>query len=215
VSESSKQFFDSRETELPQNEIMIESSTKRLKHMNRRKVVAICGSTRQASINHRLITAIMDLSAASLDITVFDGIGNLPQFNPDNDGDNVTKEVSDFRQQLADAEGVIICTPEYAHGVPGALKNAIDWTISSSSFPHKPTMLITASTGGYYGHKALMETLRAIEAKNIENLQLVIPFAKTKLNLDNKIIDERTLFDVRKLIADFVKTLNGDLDNEG
>ncbi len=176
--------------------------------MHKRKVLAISGSTRQNSTNHRLIKAIIELSAASLDITVFDGIGNLPQFNPDDDGDNVATEVADFRQQLNNAEGVIICTPEYAHGVPGALKNAIDWTVSSSSFPHKPTMLITASTGGFYGHKALMETLKAIEAKNIENLQMVIPFVKTKLNMDNRITDDQTLADVKKLISDFVETVN-------
>jgi chromate reductase, NAD(P)H dehydrogenase (quinone) len=176
--------------------------------MNKKKVVAISGSTRQNSINHSLLKAITHLSATSLDITIFDGIGNLPQFNPDHDGEHVTKEITDFRQQLQKADGVIICTPEYAHGVPGTLKNAIDWTISSSSFPGKPTMLITASTGGHYGHKALMETLRAIEAKNIDNLQMVIPFAKTKINLDNKITDDKTLVDVKKLIADFVETLN-------
>jgi NAD(P)H-dependent FMN reductase len=85
----------------------------------------------------------------------------------------------------------------------------IDWTISSSSFPHKPTVLITASTGGYHGYKALMETLKAIEAKNIENLQLVIPFAKTKISMNYKITDERTVVDVKKLIADFIATLNG------
>jgi len=178
--------------------------------MHKRKVLAISGSTRQNSTNHSLIKAIIELSATSLDIAVFDGIGNLPQFNPDTDGDNVAKEVAHFRRQLSNAEGVIICTPEYAHGVPGALKNAIDWTISSSSFPNKPTMLITASTGGFYGHKALMETLRAIEAKNIENLQMVIPFVKTKLNVDNRIVDDKTLADVKKLISDFVETLNNE-----
>jgi len=159
-------------------------------------------------MNHSLIKAIIELSETNLNILVFDGIGNLPQFNPDHDGDTVALEVSDFRQQLNNAEGIIICTPEYAHGVPGSLKNAIDWTISSSSFPHKPTMLITASTGGFYGHKALMETLKAIEAKNIENLQLVIPFVKTKVNEENKITDEKTLAEVRKLIFDFIETIN-------
>jgi NAD(P)H-dependent FMN reductase len=176
--------------------------------MNKKKVIAISGSTRQNSINHSLIKAIADLSAENLDITIFDGIANLPQFNPDNDGDNVADEVADFRQQLNNADGVIICTPEYAHGVPGTLKNAIDWTISSSSFPHKPTMLITASTGGQYGHKALMETLKAIEAKNIDNLQMVIPFVKTKISMDNKITNENTLAEVETLIARFIDTIS-------
>ena len=66
-----------------------------------------------------------------------------------------------------DADGVIICTPEYAHGVPGSLKNAIDWTVGTGEFSGKPTMLITASTDGKNGHKALLETLKVIEAKNI------------------------------------------------
>jgi NAD(P)H-dependent FMN reductase len=176
--------------------------------MSRKTVVAISGSTRQNSINHSLLKAIVDLSATSLDITIYDEIENLPQFNPDKDNENAPKEVTAFRQQLNSADGVIICTPEYAHGVPGTLKNAIDWTISSCSFPHKPTMLITASTGGHFGHKALLETLRAIEAKNIDNLQLVIPFAKTKINLNNKITDDKTLVDVKKLIVDFIETLN-------
>ena len=176
--------------------------------MNNKKVIAICGSTRQNSINHSLIKAIADLSAENLDITIFDGITNLPQFNPDNDGENVADEVADFRQQANAAEGIIICTPEYAHGVPGTLKNAIDWTISSSQFPHKPTMLITASTDGTFGHKALLETLKAIEAKNIDNLQLVISFAKTKINNENQITDDKTLYEVQALLATFIPTLS-------
>lgn len=176
--------------------------------MNKKKVIAICGSTRQNSINHSLIKAIVDLSTENLDITIFDGIANLPQFNPDNDGEYVANEVADFRQQVNNAEGIIICTPEYAHGVPGTLKNAIDWTISSSQFPHKPTMLITASTVGSFGHKALLETLKAIEAKNIDNLQLVISFAKTKINNENQITDNKTLHEVQALLTRFIQTLS-------
>ena len=176
--------------------------------MNNKKVIAICGSTRQASINHTLIKAIVNLSAENLDIAIFDGIANLPQFNPDNDEENVADEVADFRQQVNNAEGIIICTPEYAHGVPGTLKNAIDWTISSSQFPHKPTMLITASTDGNFGHKALLETLKAIEAKNIDNLQLVISFAKTKINYSSEITHKATLSAIEDLIESFSLAIN-------
>ncbi|MEJ7914086.1 MAG: NADPH-dependent FMN reductase [Chitinophagaceae bacterium] len=176
--------------------------------MNYKKVIAICGSTRQASINYSLIKAIVDLSAENLDITVFSGIAKLPQFDPDSDGEHVADEVADFRQLLNNAQGIIICTPEYAHGVPGTLKNAIDWTISSSQFPHKPTMLITASTDGRFGHKALLETLKAIEAKNIDNLQLVISFAKTKINNENQITDNKTLTEVQALLTRFIQTLS-------
>ncbi len=178
------------------------------RHMSTKKVIAICGSTRQNSINHSLINAIVALSVGSLHINVFNGIANLPQFNPDYDGAQVADAVADFRKQINEAEGIIICTPEYAHGIPGALKNAIDWTISSSQFPHKPTMLITAATDGSFAHNALMETLKAIEAKNVTNLQLVISFAKTKINNHNQITDSKTVEDVQALLTRFVQTLS-------
>jgi chromate reductase len=176
--------------------------------MIKRKILAISGSTRQQSSNDSLIKAIVVLSGDMLDITVYKRIYYLPQFNPDDDVEDIADEVAVFRQQLNNAEGIIICTPEYAHGVPGSLKNAIDWTISSSSFPHKPTMLITASTDGKYGHAALLETLKVIEAKNVINLQLVLPFIKTKINQDGKSIDNKTHDEVRKLINVFIETIN-------
>ncbi len=84
-----------------------------------KKVIAICGSTRLNSTNHSLIKAIVNLSAGDLDIVIFNGIADLPQYNPDNDGENVAQEVAHFRQLVNGADGILICTPEYAHGVPG------------------------------------------------------------------------------------------------
>ncbi|MEO7802452.1 MAG: NADPH-dependent FMN reductase [Ginsengibacter sp.] len=176
--------------------------------MEYKKVLAISGSTRQQSTNDSLIKAIEDLCVNVFDITVYKGIAGLPQFNPDDDIEDVDTKVAEFREQLYAADGILICTPEYAHGVPGTLKNAIDWTISSSNFPHKPTMLITASTDGKYGHAALLETLKVIEAKNVMNLQMVIPFVKTKISLDGKITDSKTLAGLETIIAEFIKTLN-------
>lgn len=171
-------------------------------------MLAISGSTRRNSTNHSLLKAIAALSAESLNMVIYDKIANLPHFNPDDNEDNIAVEVADFRRQLTHADGVIICTPEYGHGVPGTLKNAIDWTISTSEFSHKPTMLITASTDGTFGHKSLLETLKVIEAENIENLQLLIQFARTKISSDNKISDAKTLNDVKALIAAFIRAMN-------
>ncbi|GGA98240.1 NADPH-dependent FMN reductase [Puia dinghuensis] len=116
------------------------------------------------------------------------------------------QEVVDFRRRLEAAAGVVICTPEYAHGVPGSLKNAIDWTVATCEFSHKPTVLITASTDGQYGHKALLETLRVIEAENIDRLQLLIPFARTKINGEGRITDGDTLAAVKEIMEEFVRT---------
>ena len=174
---------------------------------SRKKILAISGSTRESSTNHRLINAISEISKEIFDIQLYKGIASLPHFNPDNDQENVDKEITHFRELLKVSDGVIICTPEYAHGVPGTLKNAIDWTVGTNDFVHKPTLLITASTDGKYGHHALLETLRVIEAENIDELQLLIPFAATKVNYENKIIDENLSLEIKKLIADLNKTI--------
>lgn len=104
---------------------------------NRKKILAICGSTRTNSTNHHLIKAIAELSKDIFEIELYDRLAQLPQFNPDDDNENVSKEVLGFRHLLNKADGVIICTPEYAHGVPGSLKNAIDWTVGTSEFWQK------------------------------------------------------------------------------
>ena len=166
----------------------------------KQKILAISGSTRKNSTNHRLLKAIAEISKNDFDITFYDELSLLPSFNPDEDNENVAKEVARFRRLISESDGVIICTPEYAHGVPGSLKNAIDWTVGTGDFSRKPTLLITASTDGKYGHAALLETLRVIEAKNISELQLLISFASTKINAENKIIDGPTLNNVKILL---------------
>src|SRR5689334_9169043 len=104
----------------------------------KKKILAISGSTRQSSTNLNLIKAIIDIYADTLDIRIFEGLSDIPNFNPDLDNDHPPKNITDFRRQLKEADGILICTPEYAMGVPGALKNAIDWTVSSCEFSHKP-----------------------------------------------------------------------------
>ena len=172
----------------------------------RKKILAISGSTRQNSSNGNLLKAIAALFEDSMEMNIFEGIAALPHFNPD-ETDKTIAEVMHFRQLISNADGVIICTPEYAHGVPGSLKNAIDWTVSTNEFSHKPTALITASTDGRAGHAALLETLKTIEAENVEHLQLLISFIRTKINAANIITDEQTLLAIKTLIADLLQTI--------
>ncbi len=117
-------------------------------------------------------------------------------------------EVADLRRQLREADGVLICTPEYAMGVPGTLKNAIDWTVSSAEFSHKPTALITASSVGEKGHASLLETLKVIEANITDGTQLLISHARLKVNRDHQITDEATLSQVRSLICELDQMIN-------
>lgn len=173
-----------------------------------KKIIAICGSTRKSSSNLNLILAIKELSTDIFSINIYDRLAEIPHFNPDLDNENVPKQVVDFRGQLKEADGILICTPEYAMGVPGTLKNAIDWTVSSCEFYHRPTALITASSVGEKGHASLLETLKIIEAQITEETQLLISFVKTKINNDCKITDNKTLTEVKALIKAFDRVLS-------
>lgn len=165
-----------------------------------KNIFAICGSTRAQSSNLNLLKAISILSSDFFRIQIFTNIAALPHFNPDLDVAPEPAPVADFRAAINDADGIIICTPEYAMGVPGTLKNAIDWTVSSTVFSKKPTALITASSLGEKGHASLLETLKIIECNITEDTQLLIPHIKTKVNAAGEITDEKTLKEVNFLL---------------
>lgn len=184
--------------------------------MSRKKVLAISGSTRERSTNLHYIHAIAELSADELDISIYkgssgqNGLSDLPHFNPDLDADDPPAAVVEFRARLKEADGILICSPEYAMGVPGSLKNALDWVVSSSGFSGKPVALITASSMGQKAHESLLGTLRVIEAKLDDSTQLLIPFAGAKLGVDHRIKDPETLEKVEGVIKGFVRLMEGD-----
>ena len=166
----------------------------------KKKVLAISGSIRQHSTNHKYIKAIELLAGDAFEVHLFEGLAELPHFNPDMALENVPKQVLAFRELIANADGILICTPEYAHGVPGSLKNAIDWTVTSADLDGKPTLLITASTDGREGHKSLLETLHVIQAGSVKKLQLLISHAQTKINAQHEITDSVLLKNLKELL---------------
>jgi NAD(P)H-dependent FMN reductase len=126
------------------------------------KIIAICGSLRAQSSNRALLRAATNLG---IDVQIYEGLGSLPHFNPDDDADGATPPpaVTELRKLLADADGILISSPEYAHGVPGSLKNALDWLVSDGALVDKPVALINASpVGGEFARDSLVETLRTM-----------------------------------------------------
>jgi chromate reductase, NAD(P)H dehydrogenase (quinone) len=176
--------------------------------MTKKKIFAISGSTKASSINLSLIQAIAALTVDQFDILVFDGLMQISAFSPDMDT-NPPAEIIAFRNQLKAADGILICSPEYALGVPGVLKNAIDWTVASMEFSKKPTAFITAATMGSKAHQSLLDTLQIIEANVTDETQLLITNVKTKINANGKIIDEKTKLAVIQLL----KALNRLIEN--
>ncbi|MFC3584869.1 NADPH-dependent FMN reductase [Streptantibioticus rubrisoli] len=149
-------------------------------------LLAISGSLRAASSNGVLMGAVLELArAGGWDETAVARIGELPLFNPDLDGEGATpaKPVGALRQAVGQADAVVVVSPEYAHGVPGALKNALDWLVSSAEFVDKPVAVITASaSGGEYANAQLRETLRMMTATVVEEACLTVPGIAAKVD---------------------------------
>jgi len=159
-------------------------------------ILAISGSLRADSTNTTLVRAVMSIASDALDFTLYDGLGDLPHFSPDRDGDDALPAVARLRGLLRAADGVLICTPEYAFGVPGSLKNALDWTVSSGEFNGKPVAAISASPSPSGGDKALASlllTLRALGASVPPGAALSVPAIKKKLGADGRLTDETTI----------------------
>lgn len=112
------------------------------------RLLAISGSARKASTNTKLLREVAKLSPAGVEIEVFAGVGDLPVFSQDREGIDAPPEILAFAAKIAQADGLIISSPEYIHAIPGGLKNAIDWLVSREEIIDKPIALIHASHGG-------------------------------------------------------------------
>lgn len=107
------------------------------------RILSISGSLRAASTNTLLLEAMAELAPSSVTITRCDGLDNLPHFSPERDNNPAPEAVADLRTQLREADAVLICTPEYIHGMPGVLKNMLDWVASSGEFVHNPVGVLS------------------------------------------------------------------------
>ena len=172
-----------------------------------KNVLAICGSTRKDSSNLQILTAIKALSENELNIEIYSALSQFPLFSPESENDQTPDIIKEFRNKILKADGVLICTPEYVHSLPAVLKNAIEWTISTTVFSEKPVALITASGLGQKAHESLCLIMKTIYARFSEETQLCISGARTKV-ADNKIIDEATLDKIKQLISGFIKIMN-------
>ena len=155
-------------------------------------ILAISGSLRKSSYNSALLRSAKKLAADSMNISIYECLGKLPPFDPEATDDCLPPPVIDFRSRLAAADGVIICTPEYAYGVSGVLKNALDWVVASGELVLKPVVAMSVSTselGGMRAHSSLVITLSAMNAKVVIEGSMNVPFAKTKFSNEHLLVD--------------------------
>ena len=135
-------------------------------------ILAISGSLRAGSSNTSVINALEALAPADVLVEAYRGVGSLPHYNPDLDRDPPPPAVVHWRAAIRAADAVVICSPEYAHGVPGALKNALDWIVSSGELMEKRVALINASPHSTHARASLGETLRVMMADLVEEASI-------------------------------------------
>ena len=174
---------------------------------DRKKILAISGSTRKNSSNEAILKVIADMYKDVLEIEIYEGIDKLPHFNPDLDKENPPAAVQELRELLKTADGVLICTPEYVFSLPGSLKNAIEWNVSTTIFSNKPVAIIVASASGEKAFESLMLVMSTIESVIPESSGILIRGVKGKIGANGEITHPETLDKLKSVTESLIRTI--------
>lgn len=167
------------------------------------RLLAINGSLRATSSNAALVRAISRLAPPGVVVEIYTGLALLPHFSPDLDVEPLPEPVAALRTAIGSADGLVIATPEYAHSMPGSLKNALDWLVSAIEPIHKPILLISASPGGAaHAHAQLSEVLRTMSMRLVDGGAHV--FSRAKLDAHGEVADEALLAAIAAGVARLV-----------
>ena len=178
--------------------------------IEKKSILAIIGSASSNSANLKIVEEITRLTSEEFNIAICNDLKNLPHFNPELSIDNPPTQIISFRKHLEQADGIIICTPEYVFSIPSGLKNAIEWCVSTTLFTNKPTGIITASASGQKGHEELQLIMGTLMAKITDETTLLIQGVKGKFDEQGNITNADTL----KQLGNFVKAYINLLSNK-
>lgn len=172
------------------------------------RILAISGSLRSLSTNAALLRAAQRLASGGMKVTLYSGLGQLPVFNPDDDVDPALPAVEDFRRRLRDCDGLLIACPEYAHGVPGGIKNALDWVVASGELIGKPTALLHASPRSEISRGALAEILMTMSARLVPEATATVPLlGRTPAEMDDILAGPAAEADIRAALVAFAAAI--------
>lgn len=160
-------------------------------------VLGVSGSLRKGSFNTALLNAARSLAPEGVTIAVAEPLDRLPHFNPDLDSDDAEpiQAVQAWRSAIERADGLLIASPEYAHDIPGVLKNALDWIVSSEAIVNKPIAVITASPnhlGAVKAQASLVKTLSVLSNNVIKAALLSVPAVNKKIDSEGRLVDPET-----------------------
>jgi chromate reductase, NAD(P)H dehydrogenase (quinone) len=172
------------------------------------RIVLISGSTRKGSTNTAVLKTAQAVRPDGVTTTRPELLAALPAFNPDDDNEPLHPAVAGLRREIAAADAVVFCTPEYAGALPGSFKNLLDWTVGGGEIYRKPVAWINASspaapTGGGDAHASLARVLGYVGADIVEQACARIPMARDAIGTDGLVTDQ----EIRHAIADVLRTL--------
>lgn len=171
------------------------------------RLLAISGSLRPESSNTAVLRAMADAAPDGVRVRFYEGLAALPPFDPGLDLDatayRAPEPVMELRRALLEADGFLICTPEYAFGMPGVLKNMLDWTVSMNAVDRKPTAVLAASPmpgGGTKAHQSLLWVLGALNVQVVEGASFCVDKIRTRLDASGRVVDPDTLEALRRAL---------------
>jgi NAD(P)H-dependent FMN reductase len=139
------------------------------------RFLTICGSLRAGSTNGAALEALRLLAPPGISVVPYSGLASLPAFNPDLDGEHLPEPVRELRAQVADADALIISSPEYARGIAGSLKNLLDWLVGGPEFPDKAVALVTTSERAVHAPAQLRLVLATMSGRVVERACATLP----------------------------------------
>jgi len=146
--------------------------------------IGLCGSLRAHSSNRLLLDAAKALAPSGCRVEIEDAISQLPHFNPDLEPSDFSV-VTDFIGRIRDSAGLIVSSPVYAGGYPGALKNALDWLVGSDGCVEKPFMMLSGSGRVPEAENTLVRVLETMSGKHAADASVVVPILGASLTLDD------------------------------
>lgn len=146
------------------------------------RILAVCGSLRTGSSNRAALDALALVAPAPMQVIQWDGLQDLPFFNPDLDDDRLPTAVAIWRRAVETHDAIVFCSPEYVGGIAGLLKNALEWLGGSTALYEKPVAVVNASPRARHADAALKLVLRTLSAKVIEEACIDLPLLGRSLN---------------------------------
>jgi chromate reductase len=174
------------------------------------QLLAFSGSLRAASTNTAALEALARLAPTGVDVALYRDLTALPHFNPDHDEETPPPIVVALREQVRASAGLIIAMPEYAHGVPGAFKNMLDWLVASDVFPGKPVALINTAPRAFHAQSALRETLATMSARLFPEAFVTLPLTGKTVNATAIIGNVSLAAVLQEGLEAFVNAIRGD-----